>query len=201
MLKQFRATVPFFSQNLKGHLKGHCCPKLFQHTIVCLLALRWKRGRELVHCLYNKTPDGMFMFKIPDFSLTPRLSKQAGLDFGFCVIRSRSPYTCIGDSTGDLRHFDMTVRCAAHYAGAHLKFWQKQKKSQTPQPGIEPGTPANAADALPLRQATPPASLFKILSRLGRLWFFPFLPKLHFQFLFLLSLPLPFLFLWPFACA
>ena len=31
-----------------------------------------------------------------------------------------------------------------------VKLWQKQKKSQTPQPGIEPGTPANAADALPL---------------------------------------------------
>ena len=30
------------------------------------------------------------------------------------------------------------------------KLWQKRKKSQTPQPGIEPGTPANAADALPL---------------------------------------------------
>ena len=37
--------------------EGHCCPKLFQHTIVCLLVLRWKRGRELVHCLYKKTPD------------------------------------------------------------------------------------------------------------------------------------------------
>ena len=36
------------------------------------------------------------------------------------MIRSRSPYTCIGNSTGDLRHFDMIVRCAAHYAGATL---------------------------------------------------------------------------------
>ena len=33
----------------------------------------------------------------------------------------RSPYTCIGDSTGDLRHFDITFRCAAHYARATLK--------------------------------------------------------------------------------
>ena len=56
MLKQFRATVPFFSQMVLYHLteEGHCCPKLFQHTIVCLLVLRWKRGRELVHCLYQK---------------------------------------------------------------------------------------------------------------------------------------------------
>ena len=46
-----------------------------------------------------------------------------------------------------------------------VKLWQKRKKSQTPQPGIEPGTPANAADAL---------------GWLGRLRFFPFLPKLHF---------------------
>ena len=55
MLKQFRATVPFFSQ-MVYHLteEGHCCPKLFQHKIVCLLVLRWKRGRELVHCLYKK---------------------------------------------------------------------------------------------------------------------------------------------------
>ena len=37
------------------------------------------------------------------------------------MIRSRSAYTCIGDSTGDLRHFDMAVRCAAHYAGATLR--------------------------------------------------------------------------------
>ena len=31
-----------------------------------------------------------------------------------------------------------------------VKLWQKRKKLQTPQPGIEPGTPANGADALPL---------------------------------------------------
>ena len=31
-----------------------------------------------------------------------------------------------------------------------MKLWQKRKKSQTPQPGIEPGTPASAPDALPL---------------------------------------------------
>ena len=35
--------------------EGHCCPKLFQLTIVCLLVLRWKRGRELVHCLYKNS--------------------------------------------------------------------------------------------------------------------------------------------------
>ena len=66
------------------------------------------------------------MFKIPNFSLAPRLCKQAGLDLVVCVIRSRSPYTCIRDSTGDLCHFDMTVRCAAHNAGAtlmHLPDW------------------------------------------------------------------------------
>ena len=34
------------------------------------------------------------------------------------MLRSRSPYTCIGDSTGDLRHFAMTVSCAAQYAGS-----------------------------------------------------------------------------------
>ena len=43
-----------------------------------------------------------------------------------------------------------------------VKLWQKGKKSQTPQPRIEPGTPVNAADAL--------AGAFAI---------FPFLPKLH----------------------
>ena len=57
------------------------------------------------------------MFKIPDFSFAPRLYR---LVWTNCVIRSRFAYTCIGDSTGDLRRFDMTVRCAAHYAGATL---------------------------------------------------------------------------------
>ena len=61
------------------------------------------------------------MFNIPDFLTAPRLCKQAGLDLSFCVIRSRSSYTCIESSTGDLRHFDMTVRCAAHYARATLR--------------------------------------------------------------------------------
>ena len=67
-----------------------------------------------------------------------------------------------------------------------VKLWQKRKKSQTPQPGIEPGTPANAADALPVCWGP------GFDSRLGRLRFFPFLPKLHFQFPFPLSLPLSF---------
>ena len=31
-----------------------------------------------------------------------------------------------------------------------VKLWQKRKKSQMPKLGIETGTPANAADALPL---------------------------------------------------
>ena len=34
-----------------------------QHTIVCLLALRWKRGRELVHCLYKKLQTKSFLRK------------------------------------------------------------------------------------------------------------------------------------------
>ena len=85
-----------------------------------------------------------------------------------------------------------------------MKLWQKRKKSQTPQPGIEPGTPANAADALPLSHRDTVCWGPGFDSRLGRLRFFPFLPKLHFQlfspppflssfFLFLfLSFPLPF---------
>ena len=37
-----------------------------QHTIVCLLVLRWKRGRELVHCLYKKllTCRILFVFQL-----------------------------------------------------------------------------------------------------------------------------------------
>ena len=53
---------------------------------------------------------GLFMFKIPDFSLAPRLCQQAGLDL--------DPHTLV---SGDLRHFCMPVRCAAHCAGATLK--------------------------------------------------------------------------------
>ena len=54
------------------------------------------------------------MFKIPDFSLVQRLCKQAGLDL---VSARNHPRTLV---SGDLRHFDTTVRCAAHYAGATL---------------------------------------------------------------------------------
>ena len=53
---------------------------------------------------------------------------------------------------------------------------EKKKKSLTPQQGIEPGTPANAA---------------------GTFAIFSFLPNLHFQFAFLLSLPRSFPFLFP----
>ena len=56
----------------------------------------------------------VFMFKIPDFSLVPRLCKQAGLDL---VSARNDPRTLV---SGDLHHFDTTVRCAAHYAGATL---------------------------------------------------------------------------------
>ena len=61
------------------------------------------------------------MFKIPDFSLAPRLCKQAGL--GFCVKRSRSPYTCIGRPTAFLH--DCALRCAlrrSHLKGALSRY-------------------------------------------------------------------------------
>ena len=59
----------------------------------------------------------MFMLKIPDFSLAPRLCKQAGLD----LVSARKDFDPRTLVSGDLRHFDTTVRCAAHYAGATLK--------------------------------------------------------------------------------
>ena len=62
LYKQCTSSLPLFQRNtnkqtLLDHLteEGHCCPKLFQLTIVCLLVLRWKRGRELVHCLYKNS--------------------------------------------------------------------------------------------------------------------------------------------------
>ena len=57
------------------------------------------------------------MFKIPDFSLAPRLCKQAGLDL-VSALKDFEPCTLV---SGDLRHFDTTVRCAAHYSGATLR--------------------------------------------------------------------------------
>ena len=57
------------------------------------------------------------MFKIPDFSLAPCLCKQAGLD----LISARKDFDPRTLVSGDLRHFDTTVRCAAHYAGATLR--------------------------------------------------------------------------------
>ena len=56
------------------------------------------------------------MFKIPDFSLAPRLCKQAGLD----LVSARKDFDPRTLVSGNLRHFDTTVRCAAHYAGATL---------------------------------------------------------------------------------
>ena len=58
------------------------------------------------------------MFKIPDFPLAPPLCKQAGLDF-VSARRDFDPCTLV---SGNLRHFDTAVRCAAHYAGATLTF-------------------------------------------------------------------------------
>ena len=56
------------------------------------------------------------MFKIPDFSLAPHLCKQAGLD----LVSARKDFDPRTLVSGDLRHFDTNVRCAAHYAGATL---------------------------------------------------------------------------------
>ena len=56
------------------------------------------------------------MFKIPDFFLAPPLCKQAGLDL-VSARRDFDPRTLV---SGNLRHFDTTARCAAHYAGATL---------------------------------------------------------------------------------
>ena len=58
----------------------------------------------------------VFMFKIPDFSLVPRLCKQAGLD----LVSARKDFDPRTPVSGDLRLFDMTVRCAVHCAGATL---------------------------------------------------------------------------------
>ena len=101
-----------------------------------------------------------------------------------------------------------------------VKLWQTRKKSQTPQPGIEPGTPANAADALPLshrdkrhHQLVCSKSGFdcpRSIPGWGVCNFFRFCRSFTSNFPFPLSLPLsfpsssfPFLFLSlrPFVCA
>ena len=63
----------------------------------------------------------MLMFKIPDFSLVPRLYKQAGLD----LVSARKDFNPRTLVSGDLCNFDTTVRCAAHYAGATLIVFKK----------------------------------------------------------------------------
>ena len=40
----------------------------------------------------------------------------------FLMKSTRSLYTCAGNSTGDHRHFNITVRCTAQCAGATLRF-------------------------------------------------------------------------------
>ena len=63
----------------------------------------------------------VFMFKIPDFSLAPRPCKQAGLHL-VSAWKDLDPRTLV---SGDLRHFCMTVRCAAHCAGATLNVFYR----------------------------------------------------------------------------
>ena len=64
------------------------------------------------------------------FKLTWLLScARSRLGLCFCMKWSQSPYTRIGDYTGDLRHFDITVRCAAHYAWATLNLHLTFNKS------------------------------------------------------------------------
>ena len=66
---------------------------------------------------------GMLMFKIPDFSLAPRLCKQAGLD----LVSARKVFNPRTLVSGDFRPIDTTVRCAAHYAGATLRGLSSRK--------------------------------------------------------------------------
>ena len=67
---------------------------------------------------------GLFMFKIPDFSLAPCLCKQAGLDF-VSAWEDLDPRTLV---SGDRRHFCISVRCAAHCAGATLSLASSESK-------------------------------------------------------------------------
>ena len=48
LYKQCTSSLPLFQRNTNKQTI------VCWHTIVCLLVLRWKRGRELVHCLYKK---------------------------------------------------------------------------------------------------------------------------------------------------
>ena len=70
----------------------------------------WDRSSERVKTIR------MLMFKIPEFSLAPRLCRKAGLD----LVSARKDFDPRTLVSGDLRHFDTTVRCAAHYARATL---------------------------------------------------------------------------------
>ena len=55
-------------------------------TIVCLLVLRWKRGRELVHCLYNKLQTCLPTSRRP---AKPYLFNEGSFKFFAIRIRSR----------------------------------------------------------------------------------------------------------------
>ena len=74
-------------------------------------------------CEGVKKKVALFMFKIPDFSLAPCLCKQAGLDL-VSAWKDLDPRTLVSD----LRHFCMTVRCAAHCAGATLNFLSEVRR-------------------------------------------------------------------------
>ena len=57
-------------------------------------------------------------------SLVPCLDKQAGLDLVSASWKDLDPHTLV---SGGLRHFCMTVRCAAHCAGTTLRCLRRWK--------------------------------------------------------------------------
>ena len=93
--------------------EGHCCPKLFQHTIVCLLVLRWKRGRELVHCCTKNSRPLLLAAKHGRTQLVDELL-QAGADVHACNESGKTPLHVASES----RHGD--ICCQLINSGAKV---------------------------------------------------------------------------------
>ena len=151
MLKQFRATYHLTEE-------GHCCPKLFQHTIVCLLVLRWKRGRELVHCLYKKLQTCLPTSRRPAKSYNKHFVKSHRVSHFNCFLaQTKGPK---GEGKGKeeewkrgrerKRKGNEEVGKGERESEIGSEALADTEESQTPQSGIKPGTLSNLADALPL---------------------------------------------------
>ena len=106
---------------LKKGTVARNCFNIRSTSCVCLLVLRWKRGRELVHCLYKKLqkclptsrrpgkPYFFFILRKPFLSIA--INKKVKFDGGgalfrhFCISKLKVITTAHAHKSGVIFHF------------------------------------------------------------------------------------------------